>query len=116
RRIDRILLAATKADHLHHEDHDRLEAILARLLQRATGRAAFAGARIDVLALASVRATREGTVTEGGERLPSIIGTPMAGESIDGQRFDGKTEIALFPGDLPDDPDSVLELVEALAP
>ena len=25
-RIDRILLAATKADHLHHTSHDRLEA------------------------------------------------------------------------------------------
>ncbi len=114
RRIDRILLAATKADHLHHDDHDRLEAILGRLLSRVTGRAAFAGAKVDVLALASVRATREGTVTEGGERLPSILGTPMAGETIDGQRFDGQTEIALFPGDLPDDPESVFELVESL--
>ena len=28
-RIDRILFAATKADHLHHTSHDRLEAILA---------------------------------------------------------------------------------------
>ena len=27
-RIDRILFAATKADHLHHQSHDRLEAIL----------------------------------------------------------------------------------------
>ena len=30
-RIDRIVLAATKADHLHHQSHDRLEAILAKL-------------------------------------------------------------------------------------
>ena len=29
-RIDRILFAATKADHLHHSSHDRLEAILRR--------------------------------------------------------------------------------------
>ena len=29
-RIDRILFAATKADHLHHKSHDRLEANLAR--------------------------------------------------------------------------------------
>ena len=27
-RIDRSLFAATKADHLHHKSHDRLEAIL----------------------------------------------------------------------------------------
>lgn len=29
RRIDRILPAATKADHLHHASHDRLVSILA---------------------------------------------------------------------------------------
>ena len=45
RRIDRILFAATKADHLHHRDHDRLEAMLSRLVQRAIKRAEFAGAR-----------------------------------------------------------------------
>ena len=61
RRIDRILFAATKADQLHHGDHDRLEAILGRLVARATERARFAGARVEVLALASVRATREAT-------------------------------------------------------
>ena len=33
----------------------------------------------------------------------------MAGEVLDGMTYDGKTEIALFPGDLPDDPDAVLE-------
>jgi hypothetical protein len=109
RRIDRILFAATKADHLHHGDHDRLEAILSRLVGRAIERARFAGATVDVIALASVRATREGTVTHRGQRLPSIIGTPLPGETVDGRVFDGSTEIAMFPGDLPDDPESVFE-------
>lgn len=107
-RIDRILIGATKADHLHHADHDRLEAILARLLAPAIARASAAGARVEVAALASVRATREGVVIEDSQKLPSIIGTPLAGEAIDGETFDGKTEIAFFPGDLPNDPDSVL--------
>ena len=109
RRIDRILFAATKADHLHHEDHDRLEAILARIVGRALEHAKFAGAEVEVLALASVRATREGTVTHGGEKLPSIIGTPLPGETVDGRLFDGKTEIAMFPGDLPDEPQAVFD-------
>ena len=60
-----------------------------------------------MLALASVRATREASVTQSGETLPSIIGTPIAGETIDGRVFDGKTEIAMFPGDLPSDVESV---------
>ncbi len=34
-RIDRILFAATKADHLHHSSHDRLEAVLRRAVAKA---------------------------------------------------------------------------------
>jgi predicted YcjX-like family ATPase len=103
RKIDRILFAATKADHLHHGDHDRLEAILGKLVARAAERAKFAGARVEVIALASVRATREASVTSRGDTLPSIIGVPMPGETVDGRTFDGQTEVAIFPGDLPDD-------------
>ncbi|MCR4268914.1 YcjX family protein [Nitratireductor sp. ZSWI3] len=103
-RIDRILVAATKADHVHHESHDRLQAIVRRLADRAIARAGFSGAAVDVLAMAAVRATREGTVRQGKETLPVIIGTPLAGETIAGQSFDGETETAIFPGDLPEKP------------
>jgi predicted YcjX-like family ATPase len=103
-RIDRILFAATKADHLHQASHDRLERILARMTERAIARAEFAGAAIDVVALAGVRATREATVARGRDRLPSIIGTPIAGEAAGREIFDGESEAAMFPGDLPDDP------------
>ena len=68
-RIDRILFAATKADHLHHANHDRLERFLARMTERAIERAKFAGATIDVVALAAVRATREATVARGRDKL-----------------------------------------------
>ncbi len=111
RRIDRILIAATKADHLHHESHDRLEAIVRRLADRAISRASASGAKIDVLAMAAVRATREGTVRENGETLPVIIGTPLVGETIGQDRFDGETETAIFPGDLPRDPKVALETI-----
>jgi len=101
RRIGRILIAATKADHLHHESHDRLQAIVRRLVDRAAENARFAGADVQVLAMAAVRATREGTVKQGRDTLPVIIGTPMAGETIGGETFDGERETAVFPGDLP---------------
>jgi predicted YcjX-like family ATPase len=109
RRIDRILFAATKADHVHHTSHDRLETILNRLVASASKRARFAGAETRSIALAGIRATREGTISEGGEQLPTLIGTPMKGEALDGIVYDGKTEIALFPGDLPERPDSLFE-------
>ena len=100
-RIDRILFAATKADHLHHSSHDRLEAVLRRTVGKAAARAEITGAELDVVALAAVRATREATVARGREKLPSILGTPIKGEVANGETFDGDTEVATFPGDLP---------------
>src|ERR1700742_2105300 len=96
-KVDRILFAATKADHLHHSSHDRLEAILRR-----------GGARA-VVALPAVRATREAQVTRAHENLPSIIGTPVSGEKTDGETFDGNTEVATFPGELPADPQTLFD-------
>jgi predicted YcjX-like family ATPase len=107
RRIDRILFAATKADHLHNVDHDRLELILRRLLDGAIGRAAFSGAEIDVRAIAAIRATREASVREGDTSLPCILGVPLAGEELDGTVYDGREEIALYPGELPDSPQAL---------
>ncbi|MGD0763679.1 MAG: YcjX family protein [Roseiarcus sp.] len=103
-RVDRILFAATKADHLHHVSHDRLEAILRVLTAKAIARAEGVGAEIDVIALSAVRATREAEMRHGGETLPAIVGTPEAGERIGGHVFDGVAEAAVFPGELPEDP------------
>jgi uncharacterized protein len=108
-KIDRILFAATKADHLHHSSHDRLEAVLRQAVARAVLRADDTGAAIDVVALAAIRATREAQVTRGRESLPSILGTPIAGETADREVFDGNTEVATFPGELPEDPKSLFE-------
>ena len=106
-KVDRILFAATKADHLHHTSHDRLEAILRNLTAKAIVRAEGVGARVDVIALAAIRATREARVKHGRETLDAIVGIPQAGESLDGEIFDGLAEAAIFPGELPLDPTAV---------
>ena len=112
-KIDRILFAATKSDHLHHSSHDRLEAVLRRSVSKAVARADASGAEIDVVALSAVRATREAQVARGRERLPSILGTPSSGERAGAEIFDGNTEVATFPGDLPDDPEILFNGAEA---
>ena len=80
-----------------------------RLVANAARRAKFAGAETRSLALAAIRATREGVIEEGGHKLDVIIGTPMPGETLDGTVYDGRTEIGLFPGDLPPNPETLLE-------
>jgi predicted YcjX-like family ATPase len=104
RRIDRIVFAATKADHLHHANHDRLEAILRLIAAKSIERASFAGAELRAFALASVRATREAHAQQGTGTLPCIAGTPLMGERLGGRCFSGSEELAIFPGDLPEDP------------
>ena len=108
RRVDHLLFAATKADHLHHTSHDRLEAILRLITDRAISRAEASGAEVRVMALAALRATREAERRHGGETLACIAGVPLPGEKIDRRVFDGKAEAVIFPGDLPDDPHDAL--------
>lgn len=94
RRIDRLLFAATKADHLHHEQHARLSAITEAMLAEAAAKAAFRGAEIRALAIAAVRATVEQEVRQNGETLKLVRGS----------RLDTRREAAIFPGSLPEDP------------
>jgi predicted YcjX-like family ATPase len=88
---------------LHHSVHDRLEAILKEITAGAIARAGDAGAEVDVIALAAVRATREALIRGEGGGLPSIVGVATPGEWSNGRHFDGSTEMAFFPGDLPAD-------------
>ncbi len=103
-RIDRLVFAATKADHLHHSSHDRLQAILKALTEKAMERAEYGGADVKALAMAAIRATREGEAKRSGETFPCIIGNPLQGEAIGRRQFGGNDEFAIFPGDLPEDP------------
>jgi uncharacterized protein len=105
-RISKVLFAATKADQLHHSNHDRLEAILSLITRRALARAEGSGASADIVALAAVRATREVEARQGGEALNCIAGIPLGGEQLNGETFDGIEEAAVFPGDLPGQADA----------
>jgi predicted YcjX-like family ATPase len=65
------------------------------------------------MAVASVRATREATVKRDGHELPVIVGTPIEGETISGETFDGIRKTAIFPGDLPEDPSALFASIES---
>ena len=108
-RIDRILFASTKADHVHHSDHERLTGLLQLLTERASSRAQYSGASVKVMTMAAVRATEEAMASEGGHDLPTLIGTPLEGEHLGDKIFDGHEQAAIFPGDLPADPTLALQ-------
>lgn len=97
RRVERILFAATKADHLHHSQHPALTAIMQAMLTEAKTRADFAGARTQALSLASLRCTVEEVVTRDGEALEAVRGRLLSGKSA-----------VMYPGQLPGDPARLL--------
>ncbi|MEQ1670996.1 MAG: YcjX family protein, partial [Hyphomicrobium sp.] len=80
KKIDKVLFAATKADHLHAAHHDRLGAILKRIVDRALLNAEAQGAGVSAMALSAIRATREAEVKIKGETLPCLTGVPLTGE------------------------------------
>jgi hypothetical protein len=98
KRVDKILFAATKADHLHHTQHPRLTAITEALLRDARDRAAFAGAQVQAMSIAALRATVEELRPHDGEERGFVRGTVLGS---------GK-QAAFYPGELPQDPAHLL--------
>ena len=74
RRIDRVLLAASKADHIHHTAHPALTSLVKDLLAESIDRAAYQGAAVEAMAIASVRATVEDEIRHNRETLPAVRG------------------------------------------
>ena len=74
KRVEKILFAATKADHIHHTQHPRLTSIMEALTRDARDRARFAGAQTAALSIASLRATTEETVKHEGASLNVVRG------------------------------------------
>ncbi len=94
KRVERILFAATKADHIHHTQHGRLSKVMDALLRESVERAAYKGAKVQTLSLAALRATVEGEAK----------GQPV----VRGRLLPDGRMAALHPGDLPPDPGAVI--------
>jgi uncharacterized protein len=90
-RIDRVLFAATKADHVPALQRDHLEALMADLVEAPSLRAKAAHARIAATSLASIRCTEDETDIIDGRKLDVVVGLPEGGEK----------RIRFFPGIVP---------------
>ncbi|WP_054005200.1 YcjX family GTP-binding protein [Cypionkella psychrotolerans] len=98
KRVEKILFAATKADHLHHHQHPALTGIMRAMLREAVSRADFAGAQTAAISMASLRCTVEETVSREGVSLDAVRGRLLT---------NGKQAV-MYPGQLPADPSRLL--------
>ena len=97
RRVEKILFAATKADHLHHTQHPRLTALAEALLREARDRARFSGAETAAMSIAALRSTIEEQRSHGGREV----------DLVRGRLSDGR-QVAVNAGELPEDPSRLL--------
>jgi predicted YcjX-like family ATPase len=76
-RIDKVLLAATKADHVPEVQRDHLAALLRNMAALPALDVVGANATIDVAAIASVISTEEDTQEIDGQRVQVVVGRPV---------------------------------------
>jgi predicted YcjX-like family ATPase len=92
-RIETVLFAATKADHVAHNQHHNLRLLLEHMVADAAGRARFEGITPVFIALAALRSTDVVRTEHHGQVLSCVRGVPK-GEA---------RETILFPGEIPPD-------------
>ncbi|OON41178.1 hypothetical protein BTJ39_04200 [Izhakiella australiensis] len=89
--IDKLLFAATKADHVTADQHANLVSLLQQLVQDAWQNAAFEGISVDCMGLAAVQATQSGLVELQGEKIPALRG----------HRLSDDAPLTFYPGEVP---------------
>jgi uncharacterized protein len=90
-RIDRLLFAVSKADHVAPNQHPALKQLLELMIQPAARAARYEGITTEVMTLAALRCTDVVRTDHHGQVLSCIRG----------RLKDGDRETVLFPGEIP---------------
>jgi predicted YcjX-like family ATPase len=90
-RIDKLMFAATKADHITPDQHANLVSLLQQLVKDAWQHVAFEGINVDCVGLASIQATESGIIEKDGQRIPTLKGF----------RLDNGEPLMVYPGAVP---------------
>ncbi|PRY66490.1 hypothetical protein B0H98_101481 [Vreelandella songnenensis] len=89
-KIDRLAIAATKADHVTPDQHGHVVQLLEALLAEPLKDLRFANVPVKALSLAAIRATEAREVLHDGKRSSALRGTTLEGE-----------DVLVYPGDVP---------------
>ncbi len=90
-KIDKLLFAATKADHVTPEQHHHLTTLLNQLVHQSKHQLNFDEIKMATLAISSVKATKSGKSNYQGREVPVIQGRQLSNDKV----------ITLFPGVVP---------------
>ncbi|MDW1873012.1 YcjX family protein, partial [Vibrio sp. Vb0598] len=89
-KIDKELLAATKAVHVTPDQHPHLASLLQQMVHPAWQTAAYENIEMSCMSIASIQATTSGFITSGDKTISALQGTTLNGEAM-----------TMFPGEVP---------------
>lgn len=89
-KIDKILFAATKVDHITPEQHSNLTSLLTQMVHPTWQKNAFDSIDMECMSIASIQATAAGFVVAADQNRSAIQGIML-----------NEQPITLFPGDVP---------------
>jgi len=102
-KIDKLLFAATKADHVTAEQHPAMVSLLNQLIYQSKHKLNYDAISINTLAIAAVKSTQSGKTLHQGKHIPVIQGTRLSKNNSD----ELAETITVFPGSVPRElPDS----------
>lgn len=89
-KIDKVLFAATKADHITPDQHGNLLNLLNQMINPMWQRVAYENISMKCVSMASIRATTAGHVNVNGKPHSAIRGTDESGN-----------DVTIYPGEVP---------------
>lgn len=89
-RIDRLLFAASKVDHVTRDQQSHVLSLLTDMLKHSQYFASFEGCKVETMAISAIKATRHGMVTTQDGDVEVVQGTGLNGQAL-----------TLFPGEVP---------------
>ena len=99
-KIDKLLFAATKADHVTSEQHAPMVSLLNQLIYQSKHNINFEAIEMKTLAIASVKSTTSGKSFHKGQQVSVIQGNAVKSKLDNGN--ENVEKITLFPGSVPE--------------
>lgn len=90
-RIDKLLFAASKVDHITRDQQGNVLSLLSHLVKRSQQHAQFEGCEVEVMAISAIKATQHGMVQSQGKSVEVVKGIELALNQ----------EVTMFPGEVP---------------
>ncbi|SQH76102.1 conserved hypothetical protein; putative nucleoside triphosphate hydrolase domain [Shewanella benthica] len=90
-RIDKLLFAASKVDHITRDQQGNVLSLLTQLVKQSQRQAKFEGCEVETMAISAIKATQHGMIRSAKGEI----------EVVKGVSLNDREPITLFPGEVP---------------